>query len=118
MPLLDLFWTMLMWFLLFAWLVVIGSVVADVFRSSDLSGVAKAGWTLLVVMVPWLGVLIYLIARGESMTQRYAAAAASRKTRKSLPLSGDASLAGGNPYGRSSLTGGLDYDTARARVTR
>lgn len=116
MPLLDLIWTMLMWFLLFAWLVVVGGVVVDVFRSDDLSGLAKAGWTLLIVFVPWLGVLVYLIARGESMTQRYAAAAAARKTRKSLPLSGDSTLAGGNPYGRSSLTGGLDYDTQRARI--
>jgi hypothetical protein len=118
MPLLDLIWTMLIWFLLFAWLVVIGSVVADVFRSDDLSGLAKAGWTLLVVFIPWLGVFFYLIARGESMTQRYAAAVASRKSRKNLPRSGTDSLAGGNPYGRASLTGGLDYDTAVARMVR
>jgi hypothetical protein len=78
MPLLDLIWVMLMWFLLFAWILVIVGVVTDIFRSHDLSGGAKAGWLLLVIVIPWLGVVIYLIARGDSLSVRYAEAAMER----------------------------------------
>jgi Phospholipase_D-nuclease N-terminal len=70
MPLLDLFLTV-MWFVLFcAWIWLVVWVIADIFRSQDLSGWAKALWTLLVVIVPWLGVFAYLVARGASMAER------------------------------------------------
>jgi Phospholipase_D-nuclease N-terminal len=55
--------------LLFLWIWIAISVVTDVFRSKDLSGGAKAAWVLLIVLVPLLGVLIYLIARGDKMRQ-------------------------------------------------
>jgi hypothetical protein len=45
------------------------SVVIDIFRSPDLSGAAKAGWVLVVMVIPLLGVLIYIIARGDKMKQ-------------------------------------------------
>jgi cell division protein FtsX len=61
--------TVLEFALLFMWIWVAISVVADVFRSHDLSGWAKAGWIFLIVVVPLLGVLIYLIARGDKMRQ-------------------------------------------------
>lgn len=70
MPLLDLFWTTLWFFLFIAWIWVLISIVADIFRSDDMSGWAKALWGLFVIVVPWLGVLIYLIARGDSMQER------------------------------------------------
>jgi predicted membrane channel-forming protein YqfA (hemolysin III family) len=70
MPLLDLFWTMLWFFLFIAWIWLLISIITDIFRSDDLSGWAKALWTLFVIIVPWLGALIYLIARGDSMQQR------------------------------------------------
>ena len=70
MPLLDLFWAMLWFFLWVAWIWVLVSVVFDIFRSHDLSGWAKGLWVLLVIVVPWLGVLVYLIARGGDMAQR------------------------------------------------
>jgi hypothetical protein len=69
-PLLDLFWSMLLFFLFIAWIWVIISVVADVFRSDDMGGFAKALWTIFIIVVPWLGVLIYLIARGDGMAHR------------------------------------------------
>lgn len=69
-PLLGLFWTMVWWFLWIAWIVLLFRVVADIFRSRDLGGVAKALWAIFVVVVPWLGVLAYLIARGHSMADR------------------------------------------------
>src|SRR5262245_7959931 len=70
MPLLDLFWTTLWFFLFFAWIWLVITVFADIFRSNDPSGWGKALWTLFVVFVPWLGVLVYLIARGKSMGER------------------------------------------------
>jgi predicted membrane channel-forming protein YqfA (hemolysin III family) len=84
MPLLDLFWSILRIFLFFALIWVVISIVTDVFRSHDLSGFAKALWTLGLIVVPWLGVLVYLIARGDSMAQRSAASAeaADRATRR------------------------------------
>ena len=57
-------------FLMVAWIWVIIGVIGDVFTSDDLSGAAKGVWVLLVIVVPWLGVLAYLIARGDGMRER------------------------------------------------
>jgi hypothetical protein len=70
MPLLDLFWSMLWIFIFFAWIWLVISIFIDIFRSDDLSGWGKAGWTIFVIILPLLGVLIYLIARGGEMQQR------------------------------------------------
>ena len=69
-PMLGLFWTMLWWFLLFAWIMLLFRVIADIFRSHDMGGFAKAMWSIFVIVIPWLGVLVYLIARGRSMAER------------------------------------------------
>jgi hypothetical protein len=69
-PLLGLFWTMLWFFLWFAWLFLLFRVFADIFRSSDMGGWAKALWSIFVIFLPFLGVLVYVIARGHSMTER------------------------------------------------
>jgi hypothetical protein len=53
--------------LLFLWIWIAVTVVIDIFRSHDLSGWAKAGWLVLIVLVPLLGVLIYVIARNDTM---------------------------------------------------
>ena len=79
MPLLDLFWAMLWFFLFFAWIWLLISIFGDIFRSNDLSGWAKAFWTIFVVILPWLGVLVYLISRGGSMQERAAADMAQRE---------------------------------------
>jgi len=70
MPLFDVFWTMLLFFLWIVWFWLLITVFADIFRSDDLSGWGKAGWTIFAVVLPYLGVLIYLIARGRSMQDR------------------------------------------------
>jgi IS5 family transposase len=70
MPLLDLFLTMLWFFLFVAWIWLLISVYADVFRSEDLGGVAKAAWVVFVLVLPYIGILVYLIARGGSMQER------------------------------------------------
>jgi hypothetical protein len=70
MPLLDLFWAMLWFFLFFIWLMLLFRIFGDIFRSDDMSGWAKAFWTLFVVVLPVLGVLVYVIARGQGMAER------------------------------------------------
>ena len=70
MPLLDLFWTMLVLFLWVVWFWLVITIFADIFRSEDLTGWGKVGWTVLTVFLPYLGVFIYLIARGRSMQER------------------------------------------------
>jgi len=73
-PILGLFWTMMIIFLWVAWLMLLFNVIIDIFRS-DMGGMAKALWALGVIVVPWLGVLVYLIANGSDMGNRQVAAA-------------------------------------------
>jgi hypothetical protein len=78
-PLLGVFWTMLWFFLFFIWIWILITIFADIFRSQDMGGWAKAGWTIFVIVLPFLGVLIYLIARGKSMQDRAAQRAAQQE---------------------------------------
>ena len=65
----DIVWSIFWLFLMVAWFWVMISVVADVFRSKDLSGGGKAIWIAFVILIPWLGVLAYLLIRGDRMHQ-------------------------------------------------
>jgi hypothetical protein len=69
-PLLGMFWTLLWIFLWIAWIVLLFRIFADIFRSDDMGGWGKALWSIFVIILPFLGVLVYLIARGSSMTRR------------------------------------------------
>ena len=69
-PLLNAFWTMLYFFIWILWIFLVIRVIFDIFRSRDLSGWGKAAWLILVVIVPFLGVFIYVIARGGKMHER------------------------------------------------
>ncbi len=69
MPLFDLFWSMLWIFLFIIWIWLLISVFIDIFRS-DISGWGKALWVIFVIVLPFLGVLIYLIAHGDDMQKR------------------------------------------------
>ena len=71
----QVFWSMLYFFAFVIWIWLALSVFGDIFRSDDLSGWGKAWWTLLVVVVPYFGVLVYLIARGGKMHEHAARAA-------------------------------------------
>jgi Short C-terminal domain len=71
-PLLNIFWTILEVFLWVIWFWILITVFIDIFRSADLSGWAKALWFLFVLLIPLVGVLVYLIARGDSMHERAA----------------------------------------------
>lgn len=80
----DILWSIFLLFLLIAWFWVLISVVADIFRSQDISGVAKALWIGFVIIIPWLGVLVYIIARGDRMQEHAAdAMARAEETRRS-----------------------------------
>jgi hypothetical protein len=70
---------MLWFFLFFVWIWLLISIFSDIFRSPDLSGWGKALWTIFVIVLPLLGVLVYLIARGSSMQQRAIDDAAARE---------------------------------------
>lgn len=69
-PLFGLFWSMLIFFLWIAWLVLLFKVIADIFRSQDLGGLAKALWLIFVILAPLLGTFVYLIARGGATSSR------------------------------------------------
>jgi hypothetical protein len=74
----DLIVSMFWFMLLFAWIALVVSIFSDIFRDRELGGVAKALWTLFLILVPWLGALTYLIVRGRSMNERSAQAAQER----------------------------------------
>jgi Phospholipase_D-nuclease N-terminal/Short C-terminal domain len=65
----QVFWSMLWFFLFFIWIWLLVVVFTDIFRSHDMSGWAKALWTIFVIVLPYLGVFVYLIARGHKMQQ-------------------------------------------------
>ena len=69
-PILGFFWTMLIIGLWIAWFMLLFRVIFDIFRSHDMGGFAKALWAIFVVLAPFLGVFIYLIARGRAMAER------------------------------------------------
>ena len=77
------FWEVLLWsFWFFIWiaaLMVWFRCLFDLFSDSSLSGWGKAGWAVLLIFVPWLGALIYIVARGRSMTERQMAAMAQQQ---------------------------------------
>jgi Short C-terminal domain/Phospholipase_D-nuclease N-terminal len=69
MPLLDAFWTMMWFFLWVLWFFLLFRIIMDIFRSKDMNGWGKAGWLAFVIILPFLGVFVYLIARGHKMTE-------------------------------------------------
>ena len=76
---LDLVWTLLIIYFLFFVLMILFTIVVDIFRSKDLSGWVKALWLILLVIIPLIGALIYVIARHEGMAERSAAAQEAKK---------------------------------------
>ena len=69
-PFLDVFWTILIFFFWVIWIWIVITVLIDVFRRHDIGGFAKALWVIFVVILPWLGVLIYLIVEHDGMRER------------------------------------------------
>lgn len=69
-PILGFFWSMFMLFIWIAWIMLVFRIIVDIFRDRDLGGGGKALWVLFVAFLPFLGVLVYLISRGNGMAQR------------------------------------------------
>jgi putative oligomerization/nucleic acid binding protein/phospholipase D-like protein len=69
MPLLDAFLTMMWFFLWVLWFFLLFRIIMDIFRSKDMNGWGKAGWLAFVIILPFLGVFVYLIARGHKMAE-------------------------------------------------
>ena len=69
-PLGGFFWSMLIFFIWIIWFMLLFQVFIDIFRSKDLGGGAKALWVIFVIILPFLGIFVYLIARGKSMAER------------------------------------------------
>jgi MFS family permease len=69
-PFLDVFWTMFIFFLFFIWLMILFRIFGDIFRRHDIGGGAKTLWIIFVIILPFLGVLVYVLSQNEGMTQR------------------------------------------------
>ena len=69
-PFMDVLWSMIIFFFWVIWIWIVITVLIDIFRRSDLGGWAKAAWVIFVVILPWLGVLVYLIVEHDGMRER------------------------------------------------
>jgi hypothetical protein len=69
-PFLNIFWSMIIFFAWVCWIWMMVSILGDVFRRRDISGWGKAGWSVVLIAIPFLGALTYLIANGDDMAQR------------------------------------------------
>jgi hypothetical protein len=75
----EMIWTIFIVFMWVIWLWLLFAIFGDLFSDHETSGAAKAGWTILVILLPYLGILIYLIARGGGMAARSAARSQAAK---------------------------------------
>ena len=101
-PFMDVLWSMIIFFFWVIWIWIVITVLIDVFRRHDIGGFAKAAWVIFVVILPWLGVLIYLIAEHDGMRER------SIKQAQSQQQAFD-------DYVRDTAGGGAAADIAKAK---
>ncbi len=106
-PLLGMFWTFLWFFLWIAWIVVLFRVIFDIFRSKDMGGWGKALWVIFVIFLPFLGVLVYLIARGHSMSERDLADAQAKEQAFQAYVRNAAATSGGGSADELTKLAGL-----------
>lgn len=119
----DVMWSMFAFFawILFFWLLFI--VFGDLFSRSDLSGWAKAGWTVFVIILPFLGILIYLISQGKAMGERAQQRAQAQQTQmddyvRSVASSGSSTdeIARGKELLDSGAISQAEYDQLKAKA--
>ena len=79
-PFLDVVWTMVIFFLWITWFWLLITIFADIFRRDDLSGLGKTGWLIFTIVLPFLGVFIYLITQGDEMGKRNLAKARAQQS--------------------------------------
>ena len=97
-PFMDVLWSMIIFFFWVIWVWIVITVLIDIFRRHDIGGFAKALWVIFVVILPWLGVLIYLIAEHDEMRS---AASSRRRHRGESSTSMCATRRAAGPLGRS-----------------
>jgi Short C-terminal domain/Phospholipase_D-nuclease N-terminal len=122
-PVMGVFWSMLYFFIFFIWIMLLFRVFADIFRSHDMGGFAKTLWFLFVILVPFLGVFVYVIVRGKSMGERDMAQAQAQNEAFKSYVQQTAS-SGGTADELAKLadlmnTGAItqaEYDAAKAKV--
>jgi hypothetical protein len=95
-PFLDVFWTILVFFFWVIWIWILITILIDVFARRDISGWGKAGWALFVIVLPYLGVFVYLITQHDGMAERSEQRAQSQKRQADDYVK---SVAGSNPAG-------------------
>ena len=118
------FWDVMVsifWFtILLAWISLLIHILADIFRDDSLSGGKKALWTIFIVLIPWLGALVYIIARGDSMNQRNRDAAMARMaiydSQRSPSTQVSEELRGLAELRDSGVLSPAEYDQAKAKV--
>jgi hypothetical protein len=123
-PILGIFWTMLLVFVWISWLIIFFHVVIDIFRSHDMGGWAKAAWFLLVVLLPLLGVLIYVLARGDSMRDREIARAQAQQDQMDAYVRQAAGTSGGvadelaklSELKNSGVISDAEFETQKAKL--
>lgn len=122
----QVFWSILWFFLFFVWIMLIFSIFGDILRSHDMSGGAKALWSIFIIFLPYIGVFAYLIIRGGSMAQRQLEAARAQENAMKEYIRTTAGAGGGASAAEQLATladlhtaGKLDdaeYTTAKAKV--
>lgn len=120
-PMLDIFLSVLYFFGWVLWLMLMFWIITDIFRSDDLSGWAKAAWLVAIIILPLVGILVYLIARGGSMRERQEArvraqdAAFRDYVRQAAATDGSAGTPGG---GNTGMAGNGSADTASEELAK
>ena len=119
-------WSLLWFFLFFVWIMLIFTIFADIIRSDDMGGWAKAIWSVFIIFLPFLGIFAYLIARGGGMAERQVAAAQKQNEAMQDYIQATVGTAGGTSSADQlakladlHASGKLDdaeYATAKAKV--
>jgi hypothetical protein len=124
-PFLDVLWTMIVIFAWVIWFWLLITVFSDLFRRSDISGWGKAGWIILVVVLPYFGVFIYLIAQHQGMTERSMAQAQRQQSQfddyvKSVATTGGGGAAAEIEKAKQLLDSGAitqaEFDSLKAKA--
>ena len=119
-------WSLLWFFLFFVWIMLIFTIFGDIIRSDDMGGGAKAIWSIFIIFLPFLGIFIYLIARGGGMGERQMAAAQKQNEAMQAYIQSAASTGGGTSEAdqlakladlhSSGKIDDAEYATAKAKV--
>jgi len=122
-PILNFFWTMLIFFLFIIWIFILIQVIMDIFRSHDMHGGAKALWLIFIILLPFLGVFVYLIARGHKMQEHQLASAKAQqeqfdtyvKQTAGTPSTADELAKLADLKAKGTITD-ADYEKAKAKI--